>query len=201
MRSPCRRQPCARCGSSCDGRRPRPARAAHKDALPSFGLIALTAAATIAPILWLGIAAVVTGRSDAYTATQRLWGFSFDAMTAVERWTTSIGEFGHNVYFTSVILTLVLVAVLTVLALRRPMPLELRAYTVCSALFLFAISQPQSIAFGSIPRFAFGIVTLPIVAALQVRRTIWCVTIVAVSIVLQYWWVLNIWSGRLGTAP
>ena len=168
---------------------------------PSSGLVMLTAAAALAPVLWIGIAAIVTGRRDAYTATQAAWGFAFDPEASVERWRHALPSFGEDWYFTAVVLTLAAVLLLTVMAFRRSMPAELRTYAATSALFLCAISQPQSIAFSSIPRFAFGILTVPIVLAFVVRNTLASTAVVAGFVLLQFLWVFNVWTGRIGVAP
>lgn len=167
----------------------------------NWRLVMLAGAALVAPVLWIGIAGITTGNWSAYTATQEVWGFRFDAGVSIERWLGAIGTFGRDWYFSAIVLGLAAVVASAVAAWRLRLPLELRAYTVLSALFLLAISQPGSIAFGSIPRFIFGILTLPVVAALIVRRAPALVLVVAVSIALQYCWVLNIWSGRMAVAP
>jgi hypothetical protein len=72
---------------------------------------------------------------------------------------------------------------------------------VIATLLLFMLALPQAVSFGSLPRFTLGILTIPIVIALAIRRVPVLAAIVVVFTVLQYLWVLNVWSGRLGVAP
>ena len=166
-----------------------------------FGLAALAAAAVAAPFLWLGIAWYVTGRADAYAVTQRAWGFSFDPAVALTRWSSAIGNLGHDLYFTAVVVTLVAAGLAAIAVLRLPFRPELRVYTVLSVAFLLAISQPESTAFGSIPRFVFGILTLPMILGLVVRRNAVAAGIAVAFAAVQYVWVFYIWSGKYGVAP
>jgi hypothetical protein len=162
---------------------------------------ALLASAAIAPFLWMGAAAIVTGRLDAYAATQRAWGFSLDVQAAPRLWLDAFAYYGAGLCLTPPVLVLAACATLTVIGLRQPMPPELKVYTIAAVGFLLMLAQPGAVAWGSTPRFAFGIVTLPIVLALWLRRG-WTVAVVlAAFTALQYVWILDIWSGRLGVAP
>jgi hypothetical protein len=63
------------------------------------------------------------------------------------------------------------------------------------------MALPGAVAFTSIPRFAFGVLTIPIVLAMTVRHRLAVGTLVVAFVAAQYWWVLNVWSGLLGVAP
>jgi hypothetical protein len=45
------------------------------------------------------------------------------------------------------------------------------------------------------------VLTLPIVLALLVRHRLAVHGLVVAFLAMQYWWVLNVWSGRLGVPP
>jgi hypothetical protein len=81
------------------------------------------------------------------------------------------------------------------------MPAELKVYAAVAAGFLLLIAQPGAVAFTSTPRFMFGILTVPIVRALLLRRGTLVAATVGLFVLLQYWWVFSIWSGRLAIAP
>jgi hypothetical protein len=160
----------------------------------------LIIAAVAAPFLWMAVAAVVTGRLDAYAATQQAWGFSFDPAVALERWSRGLGSIGRDGYVTAVVFTLLLAVVAAIAACRPFVPIELRVYTLVSVCFLLAIAQPGAVAFGSVPRFAFGILTLPIVGAMLLPNAFrWPVLMLLAA--LQYLWIHAIWSGLRGIAP
>jgi hypothetical protein len=89
----------------------------------------------------------------------------------------------------------------TVVLAARTLPMELKVYTLVAVLLVMALAEPGSVAFGSIPRFAYGILTLPAALALGLRRRWMLVAAAAAGVGLQYLWVLNVWSGRLGVAP
>jgi hypothetical protein len=164
--------------------------------------VALLAAALVAPVLWMGIAAVRTGRLDAYAATQRAWDYGFAPGPWLEGWRAMAERLGADPVATAVTLVLAAAAMLLVAGLRyRQLPLPLRAHLLCGVLLLFPMAMPGAVAFGSVPRFALSVITLPIVLALTLRTRWLTLAVVFVFLWLQYVWVLNIWSGRLGVAP
>lgn len=170
-----------------------------RTSLKSAGLLA--ACAIAAPILWIAIAAFTTGRVDAYVATQRAWGYVADPFMAVGHWRDEFEHVGLSLFWSTPVLVLFITAGLTAVCCRLPLPRELKVYTVGATLFLFAVAQPGAVAWGSTPRFAFGIVTLPLIAAMLVKDARQLAVLLAGSIALEYLWILNIWSGRAGIAP
>ncbi|MCC7010314.1 MAG: hypothetical protein IT184_16015 [Acidobacteria bacterium] len=172
----------------------------RRDVWRSPAILGLALTAVAAPWLWMLIAAIATGRLDAYQATQEAWGLSFDAARALDRWRDAIGALGHDLYFTATVVSLALACVTTVFAWTVSVGMELRAYAVAAALLLVAISQPGAVAIGSVPRFTFGIVSIPIVLAMRTsdRAT---AGLALLGLALQYFWVLNVWTGRIGVAP
>jgi hypothetical protein len=168
----------------------------------STATVSLATAAAIAPFIWMVTAAWVTGRGDAFTATQRAWDYSIDLGRWVTFWPGRLERVTTDGPTAMVILTLAAAAGLAVLGWRFVgLPLILRVHVVASALLLFVMTQPGSVAFFSAPRFAFSIVTLPIVLALVLRRRLAILGVVLAFVWLQYLWVLHIWSGWKGIAP
>jgi hypothetical protein len=174
-------------------------RAASRPALATLAVLA--ASAVLAPIFWIATSAVVTGRADAYAATQRAWGYEPDAWLWLARWPDTLSRVGTDAITTISVAALAATAALAVASVRLALPLPLRAYTIAAAALLFAMAMPGAVAFGSVPRFAFGVLTLPIILALLVRHRLAVRGLVVVFLAMQYWWVLNIWSGRLGVPP
>lgn len=161
----------------------------------------LAAAAVVSPFLWIAIAAGVTGRLDAYAATQRAWGYAPDPAQTVSRWIDLAGRLSAEPFSLLVVLVLAAVLGLTVLTLRLAMPAELKVYAAAATGFLFLVAQPAAVAFTSAPRFAFGILTIPVTLALMTSQRTIVAGMLGLFVLLQYWWVFNIWSGRLGIAP
>jgi hypothetical protein len=109
---------------------------------------------------------------------------------------------GSSLLIHPTVVTLILTLVLTaILSARREIPLSIKAYGVTAAALLMALAQPGAVGFGSMPRFAFGVLTLPIVLAIVVRRSWLFVPFLVLSTWLQYQWIADVWSGRLGIAP
>lgn len=156
----------------------------------------------LAPWLWMLVAWRVTGRIDAVTASQGAWGVRLDPSAMVLAWREVIAHDGIALLFNPSVIVLAIVVTMTGATLfESRIPLELKAYTFLAAGLVLLVAQPGAVAFGSIPRFAFGILTMPVMLALWLRRG-WMVAIAAVAFTwLQYLWVLNVWSGRIGVAP
>ncbi len=156
----------------------------------------------IAPWLWMLIAWRMTGRFDAVTASQGAWGVRLDPSSMTGAWRGAMAHDGISLLLNPSVMVLALVLSLTAAALFEPrLPVELKVYTLLSAGLVLMVAQPGAVAFGSVPRFAFGILTLPMALAMWLRRG-WIVGVaVAGCTWLQYLWVLNVWSGRIGVAP
>jgi len=160
------------------------------------------ALAAIAPWLWMAIAWWMTGRLDAVAASQGAWGVHADPTAMVLAWRSAIGHDGLSLLLNPSVVVLAFVLTLTGVSLREArMPLELKIYTLIATGLLLALAQPGAVAFGSVPRFAFGILTMPVALALWISRGWMTVALAAGFTWLQYLWVLNVWSGRIGVAP
>lgn len=156
----------------------------------------------VAPWLWMLIAWRLTGRFDAVAASQGAWGVRLDLSSMAGAWREALAHDGLSLLLNPSVVVLALVLSLTAAGLFEPrLPTELKVYTLLSAGLVLIVAQPGAVAFGSVPRFAFGILTLPMVLAIWLRRA-WIVGVaIAGCTWLQYLWVLNVWSGRLGVAP
>jgi hypothetical protein len=165
-------------------------------------IAALAASALISPAAWIVVAAAATGRMDAYAATQRAWGFSSDWGVMAHGWAALVAREGAGLLLHPTVVTLILTLVLTsVLCLRREIPLSIKVYGVTAAALLVALAQPGAVGFGSMPRFAVGVLTLPMALAIVVRRGWLLAPYLVLSTWLQYRWIADVWSGRLGVAP
>jgi hypothetical protein len=165
-------------------------------------IAALAASALVSPFVWIVVAGAVTGRIDAYAATQRAWGFSSDWIAMAHDWMALAAREGSRLLIHPTVVTLLLTLVLTaILCARREIPLSIKVYGVTAAALLMALAQPGAVGFGSMPRFAFGVLTLPIVLAIIVRRSWLLAPFLVLSTWLQYQWIADVWSGRLGIAP
>lgn len=166
-----------------------------------FPAIVLVAAA-VAPWLWMIVAWRVTGRIDAVAASQGAWGVRLNPVALFSAWHDAVGHDGLSLLSNPSVIVLALMMALTAASLfESRLPLELKIYTLAAAGLVLLVAQPGAVAFGSVPRFAFGILTMPMVLGMWLRRG-WMVAItVAGCTWLQYLWVLNVWSGRMGIAP
>jgi hypothetical protein len=166
------------------------------------GLWMVAAAAAVAPFLWMGVAATATGRLDVFTATQSAWGYAPTLGGWVDGWRSTLAGLTTFPVTAVVVSVLVIVAVLTGLAWRATVwPLELKVYATAAAALLWIAAMPGSVAFASVPRFAFSILTIPMVLSRLVRSHVAFTCTLALFVALQYLWIVNIWSGRLGIAP
>jgi hypothetical protein len=165
-------------------------------------IAALAASALVSPAAWIVVAGAATGRMDAYAATQRAWGFSSDLGVMAHGWAALAAREGASLLLHPTVVTLILAIVLTaILCVRREIPLSIKVYGATAAALLVALAQPGAVGFGSMPRFAFGVLTLPIALAIVLRRWWLLAPYLVLSTWLQYRWIADVWSGRLGIAP
>jgi hypothetical protein len=162
---------------------------------------ALLAAALTAPLLWPAIAAVVTGRIDAFIVAQGAWGVSPRLGDFISAWSAGFDHDGIGLLWTfpSPTLAATIASAAAIAWVRAPR--ELTTYCVCAAGLIVLLAQPGAVAFGSVPRFAFTALAPPIVLAVVARRAWMMAAVVAALTWMQYLWIVEIWSGRLGVAP
>ncbi len=137
------------------------------------------------PFAWPVVAGLVTGRPDAYTATQHVWGYTADPWVTIDEWRHVITHFGTEPFPTVPTLALIAIVGVTAVSLTFRWPMALKVYAGVAAAFLVAIAQPMAIGYGSTPRFAFAILTLPIGLAFLSRWRALTIAMLAVSLLLQ----------------
>ena len=161
----------------------------------------LLAAAMAAPFLWPAVAAFVSGRIDAFVASQGAWGVSPALGDFVAAWRAGLDHDGIGLFWTFPSLTLAATVGGAVALLLSRAPGALKMYGLAAAGLIVLLAQPGAVAFGSVPRFAFTALAAPIALALIPQRGWMTAGIVAALTWLQYLWILNIWSGKIGVAP
>lgn len=158
--------------------------------------IALAAFSVIAGFAWSGIAAVVTGVPNAYTATELAWREPYVGNTslrpfsawfeAAEFWAGEwrIGSFSYVLLAVVIIL---FVGLFFVPAVRR-LPVDLRIWCASYGIYLFAVFFPQSSIFRLlIPLF-------PLLGALAVPRSrVYRTVVVVASLAGQFGWLYLCW--------
>lgn len=162
---------------------------------------ALILAALSAPMLWNLIAFLVTGRPDAYPLSQGAWGVSTNIRVLFQGWHDEVSRSGPAALLSMPALVLMFLVGVTVLTALSRLPLEMKIYAISACALIGAVTQPSAVAFNSVPRFVFNVVTVPVTLAIVASRTWAFATLTVLSVVLQYWYVLDIWSGRAGLAP
>jgi hypothetical protein len=141
---------------------------------------------------WPIVAAVATGRLDAYTATELSWRADYIGYGHLLPFTSWIQ--GANWWFPagSGLLFLAVVVVGFGLFLVSPwarrLPIDLRFWVASYALYLLAVFFPQSSTFRVLmPMF-------PLLGALAVPRSrVWRVSLVVIAILLQWVWLYYCW--------
>ena len=149
----------------------------------------LTVAAAALMLLWPVVAAVVTGRRDAYVATQEAWSNQLSLHDSYLGWLVGGADRGATV--TAVLGLLVLLLTLVVPA-ARAWPVELRLWAGVYALYLAITLRPTS----SIERYLLlaALPWLPLPALAPAGSGRWVrglalVAVAAVGIRLQVGWV------------
>jgi hypothetical protein len=149
----------------------------------------LAAAAVGLVLLWPVVAGVVTGRSDAYFATQRAWGNELSLQGSYLGW--FFGGSDHEAATKAVLALLVLLVTVAVPA-GRTWPLEQRLWALVYGLYLALTLRPTS----SIERYALLVAVpwLPLPALAPAGSGRWVralvlVVVAAVGIRMQIGWV------------
>src|SRR5262249_32714135 len=81
-------------------------------------LMVLGLAAVVAPFAWMIVAAIVTGRADAYLVTQRAWAYSLSLTLMHDRWVDALAGLAGNAMTIVAVLVLAGVSALVVAAVR-----------------------------------------------------------------------------------
>jgi hypothetical protein len=166
------------------------------------GLWVLGAAALTAPFLWMSVAATITGRLDVFTATQTAWGYAPTLGGWISGWRSALEGLARFPFTAVVVGVLLAVAALTIAIWRADdWPIALKVYATAAAGLVWIAALPGSVGFASVPRFAFSILTLPMILSRWLRSPAALAGALVLFVALQYLWIVNIWSGRLGIAP
>lgn len=159
-------------------------------------LFALTAFAGILGFAWLLIAAVTTGRFDAYLATELAWRAGYTDSSHLLPFSGWFASAAFHIGAGLGEITVLGLVAFAIWALNtksiKALGLELRAFTAAYLVYLFAVFFPQS----STPRLLFG--AFGLLAALAVASTTWPRMarwgLLAISLLGQVLWLLVCWK-------
>lgn len=176
----------------------RRARRVAGDAVPvPWSLVArlgaLLAVAVASGFVWMALCALVTGRPDAYTATQAAWRGGADVVPFapwldVARWL--LGGWGMAAWAPWALVALLLVVAALVLNPLAPrLGPEMHAWSGAYLAYLVAAVQPQT----SLVRFLLLAFPLAAVTLAWTRSRWWFWTLVAGGVAGQAWWVWTLW--------
>lgn len=157
------------------------------------GLGALLVAAVVSGLAWPVVSAAVTGRPDAYLATQAAWRARPDVVPVVPwldvaRWL--VGGWGPLV----LVVVLAAFVVLLMCPPARRLGPELRAWPAAYLGYLVGVVEPgTSLGRFVLLAFPLGAVTAGMVRAPAGRRRTWVVVVVVVMALLQVGWMWALW--------
>lgn len=157
------------------------------------GLGALLVAAVVSGLAWPAVSAAVTGRPDAYLATQAAWRARPDVVPVVPwldvaRWL--VGGWGPLV----LVVVLAAFVVLLMCPPARRLGPELRAWPAAYLGYLVGVVEPgTSLGRFVLLAFPLGAVTAGMVRAPAGRRRTWVVVVVVVMALLQVGWMWALW--------
>lgn len=159
-------------------------------------LFGLSAISGVLGFAWLIIAAITTGRFDAYLATELAWraGYTDSShLLPFSGWFASAAfHLGSGIGELTVLGLVALAAWALNTQSVKAVGLELRAFTVAYLVYLFAVFFPQS----STPRLLFG--AFGLLAALAVASSSWPRVarwgLLALSVLAQVLWLLVCWK-------
>ncbi|MGA1812117.1 hypothetical protein VH571_07010 [Frondihabitans sp. 4ASC-45] len=143
-------------------------------------------------LAWPVVAAIATGRLDAYTATELSWRadyIGYGHLLPFTSWVQGANWWvpgGAGVVF--LVVAVVLFGLFLVTPWARRLPIDLRFWVVAYVLYLLAVFFPQSSTFRVLmPIF-------PLLGALAVPRSkVFRVSLVAVFVIAQWIWLYYCW--------
>lgn len=167
----------------------------ERDPFPGRERLKVAVVAVASAVLgfaWPAVAALVTGRIDAYTATELSWRADYIGYGKLLPFTPWVQ--GANWWFPGgsgiafLVVVIVLFGVFLVSPWARRLPVDLRFWVASYALYLLAVFFPQSSTFRVLmPIF-------PLLGALAVPRSrVFRVSLVVVAILLQWVWLYYCW--------
>jgi hypothetical protein len=167
----------------------------HDDPFPPREMAAAglaTVATAVFGVGWLLVAGLVTGRLDAYTATELAWRSAYIGYGPLVPFTPWIE--GANWWFPGglgvalLVISLIALAVLLLGPWGRRIGVDLRLWSLAYALYLLAVFFPQSSTFRLLmPMFPLlGVLALP-------RSRLWRVGLVVLFVAGQWLWIDWCW--------
>jgi hypothetical protein len=176
----------------------------HREPLPGREIVHIVALGLIAVIVgfsWQVIAGLVTGRADAYLATELAWrrasvpgGDGFTAFTgfveAAALWFGRIWGLGEVAGYIVLAASVLAVAALLLFEPHvKRLGGEVRLWVASYLIYLLAVFFPQSSLFRLLVPVSplWGAVALP-------RSTAYRVGVVAACLVGQWWWIYNMYA-------
>jgi len=136
-------------------------------------------------LLWPVTSAIVTGRADALTATERSWG-SYS-------WLAAVSHGPHAALYTLV--ALVALAAFAIIALKSTAwPTEWRLWSVIYPLFIFAATPPAT----AVVRYLLlsGVVAYPFWGRVDTDRRLRTILVAGcamIGLILQMLWLKELW--------
>jgi hypothetical protein len=170
-------------------------RARRVDPFPTRARVTVAVVAVATAILgfaWPAVAALVTGRLDAYTATELSWRADYIGYGELLPFTSWVQGANWWLPGGSGVVFLAVAVVLFVLFLLSPwvrrMPIDLRFWVVSYVLYLLAVFFPQS------STFRVLMPVFPLLGALAVPRSkLLRAAFVVVAVALQWVWLYYCW--------
>jgi hypothetical protein len=161
--------------------------------------VTVTAIALVAGFAWPLIAALVTGVSDAYTATELAWRSDYIGANhllpfapwfqAVYWWFSLWLRVPAWLGYTTLVLVLAVFAIWLLTPSMRRLGIDLRLWSVSYALYLLAVFFPQSSTFRLLMPLA------PMLGSVAQPTNRWYrVGLVVIALVLQVGWLLLCWG-------
>ena len=163
-------------------------------------IIALGALATATGFAWQVIAALVTGRADAYLATElawrRNWGIDAGGFVPFDGWVRAsefwFGHWGMPSWIGPVVLGLLVVGLAALLIVPRAVRMlgaDIRLWSASYLLYLLAVFFPQS------STFRLLLPLTPLVGAVAVPRSrVWRLGVLAACAAGQWVWIYHMYA-------
>lgn len=152
-------------------------------------LAGLTAVTVLAGFAWPWITGAVTGRSDAYFATQSAWREGVGSQRPFVVFAARLADWTGDFAMPLVLAASVAVIVISLSPAARMLGPELQAWGGAYLVFLLAAGALSS----SAPRFVLLSITVPMAVVAWSRRRWMQVLMVVALLVSQVLWVTTVW--------
>jgi hypothetical protein len=155
------------------------------------GIVGLLVVSAVSGVLWQEIAAHVTGRSDAYFATQAAWRSG--PVTFFQPWITNSRILFHDQGPLVLALILIAVALMVLSPVAFRLGPELQGWAAAYVGYLVLVTDPWT------STWRFLLLAFPLLAILvgwaRNRFVLagWLTVLVVASLAAQVWWVWELW--------